>query len=342
MAKQAVSSSSRAPDLISGLNDDLLLHVLRFLPAGSDCGDLVRTSALSRRWRHLWKCVPALRFAAGVDVAPRDGMRFNAIVGAVLARRVGGGARLDAWLRLALAHVAGSLAPPPGPAGPQQLLGELHRRASAAAIRLSLGHAMLQLPLPAAAAFRELTELSLSNVAFARGQGGRLGGLLSSPCCPRLGRLSLEVLSGLPELRLEADALESLELAFLLDLRRLHVDASRLRETARAGSLATIRAPALEELACPRTRGTELVELDGCTSVRLRGKVCVRSHLRPWCDAGENDFAVELLRSCSSAHRLHVCLETPPVCSNAPPLPPLISLKHRAINLILDDVRETG
>ena len=44
-------------------------------------------------------------------------------------------------------------------------------------------------------------------------------------------------------------------------------------ETARAGSLATIRAPALEELACPRTRGTELVELDGCTSVRLLGKV---------------------------------------------------------------------
>ena len=113
-------------------------------------------------------------------------------------------------------------------------------------------------------------------------------------------------------------------------------------ETARAGSLATIRAPALEERACPRTRGTELLELDGCTSVRLRGKVCVRSHLRPWCDAGENDFAVELLRSCSSAHRLHVCLVTPPVCSNAPSPPPLLTLKHRAINLVLDDVRETG
>ena len=184
--------------------------------------------------------------------------------------------------------VAGSLAlvvaPPPGPAGPQ-LLGELPSRASAVAIRLIVGHATLQLPLPTAAAFRKLAELSLANVAFARGQGGRLGGLLSSACCSRLRRLSLEVLSGLPELRLEADALESLQLAFLLDLRRLHVDAGRLRvlhirgcfiwteETARAGSLATIRAPALEELACPRTRGTELVELDGCTSVRLLGKV---------------------------------------------------------------------
>ena len=129
------------------------------------------------------------------------------------------------------------------------------------AIRLSVGHATLQLPLPTAAAFRKLAELSLANVAFARGQGGRLGGLLSSTCCSRLRRLSLEVLSGLPELRLEAGALESLELAFFLDLRRLHVDAGRLRvlhisgcfiwteETSRAGSLATIRAPALEELA---------------------------------------------------------------------------------------------
>ena len=92
-----------------------------------------------------------------------------------------------------------------------------------------MGHATLQLPLPTAAAFRKLAELSLANVAFARGQGGRLGGLLSSACCSRLRRLSLEVLSGLPELRLEADALESLQLAFLLDLRRLHVDAGRLR-----------------------------------------------------------------------------------------------------------------
>ncbi|RLN19816.1 hypothetical protein C2845_PM02G24050 [Panicum miliaceum] len=225
MAKQAVPSSSRAADLISGLNDDLLLHVLRFLPAGSDCRNLVR-SALSRRWRHLWKRVPELRFASGEDVAPRDGRRFNAIIGAVLARRhrplAGTGAALaDAWLRLAAAHVAGSfalvLAPPPEP-GPQ-LLGELPSRTNAAAMSLSLGHATLQ--LPAAAAFRELTELSLVNIAFARGQGGRLGGLLSSPCCPRLRRLSLEVLSGLAELRLEAGALESLELAFLLDLRQL-------------------------------------------------------------------------------------------------------------------------
>ncbi|CAL5083364.1 unnamed protein product [Urochloa decumbens] len=350
MAKQgAVSSAvpSDGADLISGLSDDLLLHVLGFLPAATGCRDMVRTSALSRRWRHLWKRVPALRFASGEDVAPADGRRFNAVVGAVLGRRLdaGAGARVealeistaywpgrvlvDAWLRLAAAHVAGTFAlvvapPPPHPGRDQQLLGELPATTSAAALRLSLGHATLQ--LPAAAAFRELAELSLFNVALAPGQGGRLGALLSSPCCPRLRRVSLEVLSGLPELRLEAaGALESLELAFLLDLRRLHVDAGALRvlrirgcfawteEAARAGSVAIVRAPALVELACPRTRGTELLELGGgCPRVRRLGPVCIRSHLLPWCDPGENDFAVELLRRCTAAHRLHVCLEVPP------------------------------
>lgn len=138
--------------MISGLSDDLLLHILGFLPAASDCGHMVRTSALSRRWRHLWKRVPALRFASGEDIAPEDGMRFNAIVGAVLARRADAGARVgaleistacwpgralvDAWLRLAAVHVAGTFAlvvPPPPPG--RQLLGELPTTTGAAEVR---------------------------------------------------------------------------------------------------------------------------------------------------------------------------------------------------------------
>ena len=119
-------------------------------------------------------------------------MQFNAIVSAILARHVSvGGARIDAlqistarwperaladaWLRFATAHVAGSftlvmappVAPPPNP-GPL-LLGELPRRPNAAAIRLSLEQATLQ--LPAMAVFCDLAKLSLVNVAFARSQG---------------------------------------------------------------------------------------------------------------------------------------------------------------------------
>jgi hypothetical protein len=46
-------------DLISGLSDDLLLRILALVP---DARDVVRTHALSRRWRGLWTGVAALRF----------------------------------------------------------------------------------------------------------------------------------------------------------------------------------------------------------------------------------------------------------------------------------------
>jgi hypothetical protein len=63
--------------------------------------------------------------------------------------------------------MAPPVAPPLSPA--PLLLGELPRRPNAAAIRLSLDQATLQ--LHAVAVFCELAVLSLVNVAFARGQG---------------------------------------------------------------------------------------------------------------------------------------------------------------------------
>jgi hypothetical protein len=44
-------------DHIGALPDDLLHHVLSFLPAHI----AVRTFVLARRWLHLWKSAPALR-----------------------------------------------------------------------------------------------------------------------------------------------------------------------------------------------------------------------------------------------------------------------------------------
>nr|ACS49601.1 F-box family-4 [Oryza alta] len=44
-------------DRISELPDDVLEHMLSFLPAH----DAVRTSLLARRWRHLWRSAPGLR-----------------------------------------------------------------------------------------------------------------------------------------------------------------------------------------------------------------------------------------------------------------------------------------
>lgn len=50
-------ATSGGADRISALPDELLHHVLSFLPAHES----VRTCAVSRRWRHLWRSAPSLR-----------------------------------------------------------------------------------------------------------------------------------------------------------------------------------------------------------------------------------------------------------------------------------------
>ncbi|KAL7186485.1 hypothetical protein ACSBR2_028271 [Camellia fascicularis] len=55
---KSINIFSEVEDRISSLTDDLLHHILSFLPTLNS----VRTSALSQRWRHLWKSVQTLHF----------------------------------------------------------------------------------------------------------------------------------------------------------------------------------------------------------------------------------------------------------------------------------------
>ncbi|KAM0900101.1 hypothetical protein ACQ4PT_020824 [Festuca glaucescens] len=51
-------------DIIGTLQDDLLKHILSFLPAQQ----AVRTCVLARRWRHLWKTATGLRITGGHEL----------------------------------------------------------------------------------------------------------------------------------------------------------------------------------------------------------------------------------------------------------------------------------
>jgi hypothetical protein len=61
---------------ISALPDDVLHHVLSFLPAE----DAVRTCVLARRWRHLWKSATGLRIWFGHGNEPPSMEKFRQFV----------------------------------------------------------------------------------------------------------------------------------------------------------------------------------------------------------------------------------------------------------------------
>ncbi|EMS59454.1 hypothetical protein TRIUR3_18913 [Triticum urartu] len=54
---------SDGEDRIGALHDDVLLHLMSFLPSQ----DAVRTCVLAKRWRTLWKSVPTLRIKDDPD-----------------------------------------------------------------------------------------------------------------------------------------------------------------------------------------------------------------------------------------------------------------------------------
>jgi hypothetical protein len=100
-------------DRISTLPDDVIVSILRLV---GDARQVVRTGALSRRWRGVWTHVPALRFHSGPRfVPPRGARRFAAFVDNVLALRARSGSGIEKLgISLHVCHARGkpTLAPP--------------------------------------------------------------------------------------------------------------------------------------------------------------------------------------------------------------------------------------
>ncbi|XP_052160348.1 putative F-box protein At1g49610 [Oryza glaberrima] len=80
-AAAVATTDGGGEDRISALPDEVLQRALSFLPSR----DVVRTCVLSRRWRHQWKSVPALRIYAFDDC--RDVQHLSDFVTNFLLRR---------------------------------------------------------------------------------------------------------------------------------------------------------------------------------------------------------------------------------------------------------------
>ncbi|XP_034605032.1 uncharacterized protein [Setaria viridis] len=240
-------------DLTGLLSDDVLVRVLERVP---DARDLVRTGALSRRWRGLWTRVPALRFAfntrreffrlaAGAE-------RFVAFVDDVLALRVAqrepglehlaisliiefyeisdeelqqlaplsiGAAQ--GWIQHAVEHALKSfeleMSLRDGACRRSKVLSLDCLPSSAKLEAMRLDLGEALVRLPATAVFVSLKSLSLESMMIIKGTWHLLARLLSTACCPCLQKLRMRDLN-LDDFEGMYDQLLPLEAAALSEL----------------------------------------------------------------------------------------------------------------------------
>ncbi|BAB64652.1 hypothetical protein [Oryza sativa Japonica Group] len=219
---------------ISHLSDDVLVHVLGFLPTATD---LMRACAVSRWWCRLGARVPLLRFLCIDRAFDRQETldRFVAFINNVLTRRAAGQsdagveeltislksgmssvdvAEVDAWIRYGMQHVSNTFTLElniplrSGNNSNHRYLDDdedddddnngmiLAELPSSPRLKsVMLSLSNARLRLPTAAAFDSLVDLSLENVRLEDNSIHLLNRLLSPACCPRLQRLRFNKLT---------------------------------------------------------------------------------------------------------------------------------------------------
>ncbi|CAN6250147.1 unnamed protein product [Urochloa humidicola] len=280
----AATAGAVDDDLISGLPDDVLLHILELLP---DAGDAACTGVLSRRWRGLWTRLAALRFDSGsgrpeLSSEVNGSRRFVAMVNDAVALRAAAQTE-PAFQHLAISFMMTRLLPlcfeaaqgwirdavrsevksfvlelvKDGYMGNKKeqrivvALEDLPSPSKMETMRLALYGATVR--LPAAATFAALVELSLEKMEFAGGNG-LLSCLLSSACCSRLRKLNLRELSftGSEELLLHSETLLELSMdllyycQFVICLRTPNLRVLRVKYSDL--EVLTLSAPRLEDI----------------------------------------------------------------------------------------------
>ncbi|KAL5198929.1 hypothetical protein ABZP36_002441 [Zizania latifolia] len=231
---------SAASDLLSGLSDDLLVHILLRVNR-VDSTEAARTCVLSRRWRDLWVQIPSLAFQC---FNPDGCARVHAALAARARASVApdirslavfyyGGDSLPptaSWLCLAPPVLSGELrlkdwqAPMAAnelPAGIMER-GAFELLCFKKATKISLHLEFLTLMPPPSGAFNALRVLHLKRIRF----DGQF--ILGDSMFPSLLRLLIGKTLGLVDLALSSRSLVWLKLTHLRGLQRINVEAHSL------------------------------------------------------------------------------------------------------------------
>uniref|UniRef100_A0A0D9XU43 F-box domain-containing protein n=1 Tax=Leersia perrieri TaxID=77586 RepID=A0A0D9XU43_9ORYZ len=226
-------------DRLSLLPGDILLQILLLLGTSS----AIRSSVLCRRWRLLWRLLPALDFPPRADgnsiraalAAGHEGLPLRHLRVISMDSRA---SPVADWLPVAARRLSGGLylfVPKPErdsnddeeeEDGQGGTFLEIPCFESATSLKLDLGFLDLALP-PSAGVFVRLTKLSLRHVWF-RGHCD-LGDAVSSPQFPSLKKLIIRNAQGLNNLDIHSDSLLEIVLENLMGLQQLNVVAPRLR-----------------------------------------------------------------------------------------------------------------
>ncbi|KAK1632356.1 hypothetical protein QYE76_006671 [Lolium multiflorum] len=316
-----VKLESRGVDRLGGLPDDVLGHILGFLPTPL----AVRATQLSRRWRRLWPAhVLALNLSVRNCTTRGVGVTFPRLCTEALSRfptfdipsisldfgRHVYIAEANTWYPEAMERAAGSVRVTV-PRGVVRL--ELPRFTRAESLNLTLHHGVY-LELPAAGddpvRFDRLTELVLATVRLPAGTPP-LHDFLSS-CCPRLRRLRLCRLRGgeaTRELVLRSDALEALDIDNVDGLTRLDVAAPNLRSLSvrscfRYPVTATetdvvVSAPRVESICWYRSYPKRLIFRADGTLTRVRRLSGLKLATLGRTDQFDYPYTKQLLQACS-------------------------------------------
>uniref|UniRef100_A0A0D9UWY4 F-box domain-containing protein n=1 Tax=Leersia perrieri TaxID=77586 RepID=A0A0D9UWY4_9ORYZ len=344
-------------DLISRLNDDVLVHILCFPPTLTD---VLRACTVSRRWCRLQNRVPVIRFVC-VDpgLSEHEKLdRFITFVNNILDRRADHHSDADAIEELEISllsfhtgdcmhdgkymqcHVSTPLKLMTGFGMDNKIVLDeiLPSSARLETMVLSLSNACFR-RLPFVAAFDSLTNLSLENMQLEDDSVHLLNRLLSPSCCPHLQKLCLHNLTvGQVVDQLHFESSELLELSLhiicqnfcLLEiitpgLRVFHMRSMSVERL-------SISAPRLEEI----TLSTILPSMINVKDMPCVRKIELMSPPGFVYSRNENQADIRLLQCCRLLQflTLHLCIykknshedEEVDLMKDIPQLPHVLSL----------------